>query len=614
MTMENKTQQNTSHPSSRNTMETPRGPFNGPYAKSRAKHTGTTLRRIWHYLHQQKIGLLIVCILAVMSSGLALAGPYLIGIAIDHYIIPRESNGLMQLCVLMLAIYFVSSVTSWLQTYVMVGVTQRTVREMRLDLFSRLQQLPLRFFDGKTHGELMSRTTNDMENVSASLSQSMIQFISSLITIIGALGMMLALDVWLTLVSLISIPLVMFVTRSISGRTRAYFKAQQQNLGELNGFIEETISGQKVVKIFHREAKTLEQFQNMNRALKNVGTKAQILSGTIGPVMNVVNNLSFLLIAAVGGWMALKGFLTLGIIVSFLNYSKQFGRPINELASQYNMIQSGIAGAERVFEILDTESEYKHTDGNNLLRYVSGHVVFDDVSFRYKKETPVLKHISFTANPGDTIALVGPTGTGKTTIVNLLTRFYDIDQGTITIDGIKIRSVDKDSLRKHLGIVLQDAYLFSDTIRENIRYGRLDATDEEVEAAARLANADGFIMKLPHGYDTPLTAEGGNLSHGQRQLVTIARAILADPAILILDEATSNIDTRTEMYIQKAMDTLMKGRTSFVIAHRLSTIRNADMILVLNNGEIIERGTHEQLLAYRGFYYELYTNQLRQTI
>jgi ATP-binding cassette subfamily B multidrug efflux pump len=597
----------------------PGGGGRGMMPKVRAKNSKATLLRLWRYISQQRKALLLVIILTVLSACNSLIGPYIIGHAVDHYIIPRDYEGLAKACLFLIGIYLFTSFTTWVQTYIMAGVTQRTVWQLRRDMFAHLQKLSLRFFDSKTHGELMSRATNDVENVSNTMNQSVIQLITSFITLAGSLIMMLMLNVWLTLISLVTIPLVVLITGQISKFTRGYFKSQQQHLGELNGFIEETVSGQKVVKIFNREKKSIEEFQVINSNLRTIGTKAQILSGVMGPTMNLMGNLNFALVAAIGGWMAFHEYTTIGIIVSFLNYSRQFSRPINELANQYNMIQSGIAGAERVFEIMDTDTEYG-SESRPVVGsakppvQMKGEVVFDNVSFRYTPETAILRNVSFTAKPGDTIALVGPTGAGKTTIVNLLTRFYDINEGTITIDGKQIDGMDKNSLRSNLGIVLQDAYLFSDTIRENIRYGKLDATEQELVRAAKLANADTFISKLPEGYDTLLSAEGGNLSHGQRQLITIARAILADPRILILDEATSSVDTRTEMHIQEAMNTLMKGRTSFVIAHRLSTIRDADMILVLNGGEIIERGTHDQLLGSRGFYYDLYNSQFRKVV
>lgn len=581
--------------------------------KVRAKNAGATLRRIWRYLGCQRGGLIAVLAATIASTLLGLAGPYLIGHAVDHYIIPQDYDGLVSLCLLLVAVYAGHALFTWIQTYVMVGLSQRTVRDMRRDLFARLQQLPLSFFDRRTHGELMSRTTNDIENVSATLNQSVTQLLSSVLMLAGSLGFMLALDLWLTLVSLVTVPLVILLTRFIAAGTRKYFAGQQQKLGELNGFIEETVSGQKVVQIYRRESAAAAQFDALNTELRGVGIRAQIYSGLVGPVMNVLNNFGFALIAAVGGWMAYRNWTTIGTIVIFMNYSKQFQRPLNELANQFNLLQSAVAGAERVFEILDTDTEYAETEKHAASEGLKGEVRFENVTFSYKEGVTVLRNVSLVARPGETIALVGPTGAGKTTIINLLTRFYDIDSGRITIDGTDIRDMDKNKLRSQLGLVLQDAYVFSGTIRDNIRYGKLEATDAEVEAAARLANADAFIRKLPLGYDTPLTGGGGNISQGQRQLITIARAILADPAILILDEATSSIDTRTEMHIQEAMRKLMSGRTSFVIAHRLSTIREADQILVVHGGEIIERGTHAELLEKRGFYRDLYISQFERT-
>ncbi len=575
--------------------------------KVRAKNTRAAIRRLWGYLKRQRAALAGVIALVLLGLALSLAGPYLIGTAIDRYISLNDPEGLLRLCGLLLAVYIGGSAVSWLQTYVMSGIAGRTVWELRRDLFGHMQELPVRFFDKTPHGELMSRTTNDIDNVSNTLNQSLLQLITSVVTLLGSLTMMLLLNGWLTLVALVIIPLVTAVARQIGKRTKSQFKEQQRHLGALNGFIEETISGQKVVKIYNREELAAQQFQEINARLRQAGTRAQIFSGMMGPFMNLLNHTSFILLAVAGGWMAYNGWTTIGVIVSFLNYSKQFSGPVNELANQYNMIQSGVAGAERVFEILDTETEFGTTGGRMPQEAIRGEVEFDRVTFGYG-DTPVLRDVSFAAKPGQVVALVGPTGSGKTTIMNLLTRFYDISEGAIRIDGKDIREWDKNSLRCRLGMVLQDAHLFSGTIRDNIRYGRLDATEEEIRSAAKLANADGFIRKLPQGYDTPLSAEGGNLSHGQRQLLTIARAILSDPSILILDEATSSVDTRTEMHIQAAMKTLMQGRTSFVIAHRLSTIQEADLILVVRGGEIVERGTHEQLLAQRGLYAGMHAN------
>lgn len=589
-------------------------PLPGLLPKVRPKDTKGTIRRLWGYLRRQRAALILVFVLTAIGAALGLIGPYLLGTAIDKYILPGDVNGLLRLCIVLIVVYTAGAGMNWLQLYMMNRVSQRAVWELRNDLVGRLQKLPLRFFDSKTHGELMSRTTNDVDNVSNTLNQSVTQLITGVLTFAGALGIMLFLNVWLTLLNLVTVPVTLLVTRKIAGFTRKYFSGQQKSLGEMNGFIEETVSGQKVVATFCREDTSIAQFAAINKELTNTSIKAQVLSGMMGPVMNVINNLGFALIASVGGWMALHSMTSIGTVVSFLNYSRQFSRPINDLANQFNMIQAAIAGAERVFEVMDTPDEYEGEADGKQWEAPKGEVIFKDVTFGYKEGVPVLKGVSLHARPGDMIALVGPTGAGKTTVVNLLTRFYELEGGTVTVDGAELSTIDKNSLRRGLGIVLQDAALFSDSIRENIRYGKLDATDEEIIAAAKLANADSFIRKLPNGYDTVLAAEGSNLSHGQRQLLTIARAILADPAILILDEATSSIDTRTEMHIQSAMRTLMKGRTSFVIAHRLSTIREADQILVIDGGRIIERGTHEELLEEEGFYFRLYTSQFKKVI
>jgi ATP-binding cassette subfamily B protein len=485
------------------------------------------------------------------------------------------------------------------------------VRDIRSDLFARLQSLPLRYFDRHTHGELMSRLANDVENISNVLNEGATQLISGVLSVIGVGTAMFLINVRLALVSLVTLPLMVALSQWIARRTRQGFREQQEHLGELNGLIEETITGQRVVKAYGREQALIVQFDEKNADLREASTRAQIFAGVLGPLSNFVGNMGFAIVAGVGGWMAVMGLATIGTIASFVSYARQFIWPLNQISNLYNAIQSALAGAERVFEVIDEPAEIIDDPDALPLESIAGKVIFDEVCFGYEEDVPVLKNVSLHAKRGDTLALVGPTGAGKTTIVNLLTRFYDIHSGSIILDGTDIRHVRKDDLRRALGIVLQDTFLFADTVMENIRYGRLGASDDEVIAAAKLANADQFIHRLPHGYQTLLSERGGNLSQGQRQLLAIARAVLANPSILILDEATSSVDTRTEKNIQEAMLRLMAGRTSFVIAHRLSTIREADAILVINHGEIIERGTHQALLDARGFYYNLYVSQFK---
>jgi ATP-binding cassette subfamily B protein len=582
----------------------------GPVQK--AKDTRGTLRRLWHYLSKKSFLLFSIFILVLLSNIPFITGPYLIKIAIDNYIVPGNLKGLLILCIFLLAIYFFGVFTTWLYNFLMVDLAQDTVKDMRNDLFTKLQALPLQFFDSKTHGELMSRITNDIDNINNSLSMSVTSIFSSISMVVGVLVFMIILSPLLTLISLIVVPIMIVSTGAIAKKTRVYFLVNQEKLGKLNGFIEETVTGQRAVKVFTHEEKAQTDFTVFNKELRDIGIKAQVFSGIIPPLMNVLNNLSFAIVAGAGGWMVVIKLISVGTIAAFINYSKQFTRPLNEIANQFNTIQSGIAGAERVFQIIDQTPELPDISGAIELKEVKGEVLFQDVTFGYNEENPVLKHINLEAKPGQTIALVGPTGAGKTTMVNLLMRFYDINQGAIYIDGNEIQSVRRDSLRCSMGIVLQDTHLFSETVKENIRFGNLHATDLEVEAAAKMANADHFIRNLPQGYDTILSEDGGNLSQGQRQLLSIARTILADPAILILDEATSSVDTRTESHIQEAMLNLMKGRTSFVIAHRLSTIRNADSIIIINHGEIVEQGTHDELLEKKGLYYNLYMNMFRK--
>ena len=502
--------------------------------KERAKDTRVAVRRLWAYLKQQKAGLTGTAMLVAVTSGVGLLGPYLMGQAIDEYILTGDLPGLARIALLMVGVYVTTSLTTWLQTYIMAGVAHRTVRDIRNDLFAKLQTLSLRFFDQRTHGELMSRLTNDVENISNVLTEGVTQLISSVLSLVGVAVMMFLLNVRLAAVSLVAIPLMMFLSTWIAKHTRRGFREQQQALGALNGIIEETITGQRVVKAYVRERAVVEEFETVNRKLQRAATDARIFAGLLGPMTNFVNNVSLAIVAGVGGWMAVQGLATVGTIASFVSYARQCGRPLNHIANLYNSVQSALAGAERVFEILDQVPELADAPNAQPLDEIRGEVVFDNVCFGYEKDVPVLKNVGLHAEPGQTIALVGPTGAGKTTIVNLLTRFYDIDSGSIIIDGKDIREVKKADLRRQLGIVLQDTFLFSKSVMENMRYGRLDASDEEVISAARLANADQFIHRLPQGYDTQLSERGGNLSQGQRQLLAIARAVLADPGILIL--------------------------------------------------------------------------------
>jgi ATP-binding cassette subfamily B multidrug efflux pump len=575
-----------------------------------AKDVRGTLLRLWSYLRRQRAALIATAMIVVANTGLMVLGPYLLGVAIDEALTPGDLTLLARVGALMLGVYALSALLTWAQTFIMAGAAQRTVRDLRADLFDHQQELPLRFFDSHPHGDLMSRLTNDVEMINTVLSESVTQLVAGLLSLVAIAAVMLWLNPLLALITLLTTPVLMtLLTRLVVGRTRTAFRAQQETLGAMNGLIEETIGGQRVVKAYGQEAKVMAHFDATNQAYRSAATRAQIFAGFMGPLTNFVNNIGLAILGGVGGWLVIQGMATVGTLASFINYSRQFGRPLNEIANLFNTIQGAVAGAERVFALIDETPESQENAAP--LAQVEGEVTFENVDFAYTPDAAVLKQVSLHARAGQTVALVGPTGAGKTTIVNLLTRFYDIDAGRILIDGVDIREIDRYALRRQLGIVLQDTYLFTGSVLENIRYGRLDATDAEVYAAARLANAEQFIHRLPHGYATLLSERASNLSQGQRQLLAIARAILADPRILILDEATSSVDTRTEQQIQEAMLRLMRGRTSFVIAHRLSTIRGADQILVLRHGEIVERGTHAELLAQHGFYHELYTSQFR---
>jgi ATP-binding cassette subfamily B protein len=586
------------------------GPRHSFDKKERPQNLKDVILKIWRFLRKERY-LVILCIfLVVCDSCTDMAGPILLSHAIDKCIIPRKLHELAITACAMLALGLGGCFLYWSHSFIMAGVAQRTVSALRAELFEKLQSLSLPFFDKNPHGDLMSRFTNDIDNVNQVLSNNLTQIVFNMVAAVGIAITMLILNPILGGVCIASVLTMSFIVNFIlAKRIRALFRVRQSLLGSLNGTIEETISGQKTIKAIHREQMAIEDFEKSNRNFKTSMIDTETFAGSIGPMMNFTNNISMALVVITGGVLALKHLTTIGMIAAFTNYVRMFSRPLNDMANVYNALQSALAGAERVFHVIEETPETDASEDAEPVE-IKGEVSLENVTFSYVEGQPVLKNVSLHANPGDTIALVGPTGAGKTTIINLLTRFYEIDDGTIKIDGRDITQMRKESLRKQLGIVLQGAFLFMGTVRENIRYGRLDATDEEIEAAAKLANADRFIRSLPQGYDTPLSERGSNLSQGQQQLLSIARAILADPSILILDEATSNVDTRTEKHIQDAMLKLMTGRTSFVIAHRLSTIREATQILVIKGGEIIQRGTHQQLLTEEGFYQRLYAGQI----
>ncbi|MFD1019796.1 ABC transporter ATP-binding protein [Thalassobacillus hwangdonensis] len=569
-----------------------------------------TITRIWSYMAAERTMFWVVIVTIIASSLLSLLGPYLLGVAVDRVIDDPRASELLQMLVLLGGVYVFHSLTLWLQNYWMIGIAQNTVFSLRNHLFSHLQQLPISFFQKHQFGELMSRLTNDIENVSRTLNTAVVQFTTSVITISGTIIMMLLLSPLLTLFTLTILPVMYFGMKWITKRTGRFFKDQQQHLGEMNGYVEETFSGHSIIKMFSQEKRVMEEFADKNEALRHSSYWAQTYSGFIPKLMNMLNNVSFAIIVGAGGLLALSGSISIGVIVTFTTYSRQFTRPLNDLANQYNMILSAVAGAERVFQIMD-EAEEKADEGHaKAVESISGEIIFEGVHFAYEEDQETLDAINFRAMPGDTVALVGPTGAGKTTIISLISRFFEPDKGAIYVDGTNIKNISRESLRNQTGLVLQDATLFNKTIMDNLRYGRLDASDEEVVEAAKAAHAHAFIMELPKGYETVLDADGKGISHGQRQLLSIARAMLADPSLLILDEATSSIDTVTEMKINDALKKLMKGRTTFVIAHRLNTIRHADLILVLKEGAIIEKGTHRELLKEGGFYADLVRTQM----
>ncbi len=598
-----------------------RGPGGHQWMKGgeKAKDAKGTLLRVCKYMLSFKVMVPTVALLAILSTVATLAGTYLTKPIIDEMTNDTIDMGRIGAFLLLLAgLYIFSAASQGAQSVMLAVISQRTVQKVRAEMFEKMERLSVSYFDKNTHGELMSRMTNDVDTLSQTLSTTVTQLLSGIIMFTGTIVLMLKVSVPLSVVAFVTLPIMLLVTKFIAKKTRKYYSQQQAHLGSLNGHIEETISGQYAVKVFCHEKSVCDEFEERNRAYYDSAVKAQIYSGVIAPIMGMFNNSGYALTALAGGLLVAAGKflffepLTIGSAVLFLSYSSQFSRPINEAANLFTTIQSALAGAERVFEVMDEPNEYLGEENNKELENVRGDVDINHIDFSYDGERPILKDVSIKAKQGQTVALVGPTGAGKTTIVNLLTRFYDVDAGEILIDGENIRLCKKDSVRKTIAIVLQDTHMFSVSVRENIRYGNLEASDEEVEYAARLANCHEFIERLPEGYDTVLTDDASNVSMGQRQLLAIARAMIANPEILILDEATSSVDTRTELKIQEAMKTLMTGRTSFVIAHRLSTIREADKIVVISDGKIAEEGTHKELLEKGGMYADLYNGQFNE--
>jgi ATP-binding cassette, subfamily B, multidrug efflux pump len=576
-----------------------------------AENIRGTIARMAAYLRPYTGQLFAVMFLVILGTALRLAAPILLGRAVDLYIVPRDLAGLGRLSLSILGIFILSSLAAAGYGVLMVGIAQTLIRELRGQLFDHLQRLSMQYHDTHDSGDIMSRITNDTDVISNVLSNGLIQLVSNILTLAGILIVMVLLNWQLAIGTVLILPVMVFVTGTVARHARHTFRELQASLGRLNALAEETIAGERVIQAFARSGEAVEQYEIANRINRDAGIRAEVITATLMPMFGVMSSLTVATIAGLGGWLAIRGWVTVGVIVTFVIYTYQFFQPLRMLAQLYNQLQSAVAGAERIFRVLDEVPKVKDSLNAAPLPPLEGDVRFEHVCFAYEPGSPVLEDISLHATPGQTVALVGPTGAGKTTIISLLSRFYDVQQGSILVDRHDIRTITQASLRRQLGIVLQDTFLFSDTVIENIRYGRHDADDDEVIAAAELANADQFICRLPEGYHTRLSEQGSNLSQGQRQLLSIARAVLADPRILILDEATSSVDTRTEMHIQEALLRLMHGRTAFVIAHRLSTIRSADQVLVVNDGTIIERGTHESLLDQGGFYHNLYTSQFR---
>ena len=626
------------------------GPRGAMMPGEKARDFKGSLKRLFGYLKPHKTQLIIVMVLSIACVVLTIAGPKILGKATNILfegvigkqlppglgkeqiismlkaagkdqmaemvagmnIVPGagvDFEAIKRILLILVGIYIANALFSWLQHYIMAGISQRTVYSLRKEADAKLGRLPLKYYDSNTRGEILSRVTNDIDNIASTLQQSLTQLVTATFTVIGVLIMMFSISPLLAAIALVVLPLGVIVTLFIAKRSQKQFAEQWDSTGALNGHIEEMYTGHRIVKAFNRQQEAIDEFDKENDRLYQASFKAHFISSTIQPAMQFINNLNYVAICVIGGMKVANGVLSLGDVQAFIQYSRQFTQPIVQTASIMNVLQSTVASAERVFELLDEEEETPDTENPVVLEKVEGHVVFKNVSFRYKPDVPLIEDMSLEVKPGQTVAIVGPTGAGKTTVVNLLMRFYELDGGSISIDGVDIRDMARNDLRRLFGMVLQDTWLFNGTIRDNIAYGREDATEEEILAAARAAHVDHFVRTLPKGYDTELGDEASNISQGQKQLLTIARAFLADPDILILDEATSSVDTRTEVLIQEAMAELMRGRTSFVIAHRLSTIRNADTILVMDNGRIVEQGNHEELMAARGFCYDLYNSQ-----
>lgn len=587
-----------------------RGPRNiGRIEKARDPRSA--LRRLLPYLGRSPVMLAMAFVSVLIYTALGILGPYLIGVAIDQFITGKDPAGLGRIALWMLAVYAFNNLFQAVAGWLMADISQRGLQLLRRDLFARLQILPVRFFDRNPAGELMSRLTNDIDAINTAVAQNITALAASVLSMGGILVAMFLLDWRLALVSLVVVPITLWFTSFVARYTRTGFEQLQRHLGELNGVMEETLSGQKVISAFRRNETVVAAFRERNAEVYRAGIYANTYALLLMPLTTVLGNFFVIVIAAFGGFLALQGYVSVGLIAAFINYAQNFVNPVRQLANLYNTVQAALAGAERVFEIIDTAPEPEDAPDAAAPDTIRGEVRFEHVDFSYNPGTPVIRDMSLEAEAGKTIALVGPTGAGKTTIINLLSRFYEVDGGVIAVDGTDIRDIRKDFLRRRLGIVLQDMFLFSTSVMDNIRYGRINASDEEVYRAAKIADADHFIRQLPQGYGTVLSERAGNLSQGQRQLLAIARAVIGDPNILILDEATSSVDTRTEVRIQKALLRLMQGRTSFVIAHRLSTIRDADCVLVIQGGQIVERGTHQELLDRRGVYYRLYISQFK---